>query len=60
MGPRGVVEDMTSLRSSKCPYGVRGGHSGWSFEMLETCMMRAVVDMGSGGVRWGHVGWGTI
>ena len=37
-----------------------GGHIGWSFEMVETCLMRVMGDMGSGGVRWGHVGWGTI
>ena len=42
------------------PYGIRGVHSGWSFEMVETCLMRVVVDMGSGGVRWDHMGWGTI
>ena len=39
---------------------VIGVHSVWSFEMVDTYLMRAVVDMGSGGVRWDHMGWGTI
>ena len=34
-----------------------GGHIVWSFEMVETCFMKVVVDMGSDGVRWGHRGW---
>ena len=25
--------------------------------MVETCLMKVVVDMGSYGVRWGHRGW---
>ena len=52
--------DRYKILDSVRPYGVRGVHSGWSFEMVETCLMRAVVDMGSGGVRWDHMGWGTI
>ena len=34
-----------------------GGHMGWSFEMVETCFMKVVVDMGSYRVRLGHRGW---
>ena len=32
----------------------------WSFELVETCLMKVVVDMGSYGVRWGHRGWFKI
>ena len=34
-----------------------GGHIRWSFEMVETCLMKVGVDRGSHGVRWGHRGW---
>ena len=34
-----------------------GGHIGWSFEMVETCLMKVGVDRGSHGVSWGHRGW---
>ena len=52
--------DLYKILDSVRPYGIRGVYSGWSFEMVETCLMRVMGDMGSGGVRWGHVGWGTI
>ena len=34
-----------------------GGHIGWSFEMVETRLMKVGVPRGSYGVRWGHRGW---
>ena len=34
-----------------------GGHIGWSFERVETHLMKVIIVMGSDGVRWGHRGW---
>ena len=36
------------------------GHIGWSLELIDDGWMTVNVDVGSDGVRWGHMGWWKI